>query len=143
MPKIVAHVGAPVTAADLYAPGHRDNVLRNPNAAPAKAAPPAEPVDTTRGHAVSKHIPPAAPITDLRGKHPTKPVDVPPLHPGARGREMSTDPHYKRMATYDPAQGDRVLDSAVGSTPLPGRKHHSHTDNMRKTNRASLSVFKR
>jgi hypothetical protein len=84
-----------------------------------------------RGHAVSKSIPTAAQLLSVQGSDATKRVDLPPLHSGARGRDLTSDPTY-RGPSYDPSAGDAVLDESEGSRHLPGAVHHSHTSNMRR-----------
>jgi hypothetical protein len=99
----------------------------------ATEAPPIHPSMTpgNRGHAVSKAHAPAQPLDNVQGSLPTKAVDVPPLHMGARGRDLTSDPTY-RGPRYDTDHGDAILNEADGSTHLPGAVHHSHTSNMRK-----------
>jgi hypothetical protein len=84
-----------------------------------------------RGHAVSKAHAPAQPLASVQGSDATKRVDVPPLHMGARGRDMTSDPTY-RGPKYRPDLADAVLDETVGDRHLPGAKPVGHTDNMRK-----------
>lgn len=78
------------------------------------------------GHAVSRRHGTAQPLDNVQGSRPTKAVPVPPLHTGAPGRPMTSDPDY-RHASYSPELGDAVIAETVGPRHLPGAEHHSHS----------------